>query len=261
MAVEGATRSRSTDRVLRVLKYLASQAEPVSAAAIVRECAIPKQTLYPMLQDMSERGFVLYLPESKRWGLGITVFEIGSAYLRSEPLQRIGRPVLAKLTESVGETSHLAVLHGNEALYLLKHSPPRLSTPLISDVGVRLPAHLTAVGRAILMRLQDSQLRALYPNQLAFVQRTGRGSKKLSELHAELRADRQRGFSVESDLTSEGVTCIAAPVCDRQGTPVTSVGISFETRAHAEQEWDRLGREVCAAANTLAQRVHGQVTE
>lgn len=250
-------RRRSTGRVLAVLTYLASQAEPVSVSALSRECAIPKQTLYPMLHDMSSQGFAVHFPDSRRWGLGIAAFEIGSAYLRSEPLQRLGRPVLAQLTGCAGETSHLAVLHGNEVLYLLKNSPDRLSAPLVSDVGVRLPAHLTAVGRAMLMRHQGNQLRALYPSQDAFVRRTGRGSSRLSELHALLRADRARGHSIESDETSEGITCIAAPILDPRQLPIAAVGISFETSSRAVEDWAGLADKVCGAADTLTMRIHG----
>jgi len=248
---------RSTDRVLRVLLYLASRTEPVSAAVLAEACDIPRPTLYAMLRDMQRRHFVTHFPEERTWAIGVAAFEIGSAYLRSKPLQRLARPLLVNLTAEVKETSHLAILHGNEALYLLKQTPGRYAIPLITDVGVRLPAHLTAVGKAILMHLPDSQLRALYPSPSTFVWRTGRGSRRLFDLRAELERDRRRGYSIETDLTTEGITCIAAPVFDRAGLPVASIGISFATSEHDESTWQSLAQNVCRAARLLTTRLQG----
>lgn len=251
---------RSTSRVLRVLTHLAARPEPLSASSIADALEIPKQTLYPMLADMARLGFVSYFPEEHRWGLGVAAFEIGAAYLRAAPLQRLGGPVLDRLSTRVGETSHLAVLHGNEALYLIKHVPLGHPPHLITDVGVRLPAHLTAVGRAILASLPPSQIRALYPVKEDFVQRTGHGITNLKELSQELSEDRQRGYSLESDLTSDGVTCIAASVHDHDGRPVAAVGVSFMTERHHPDEWTQLAERVRQAADAVTARIHGQPT-
>ena len=98
---------------------------------------------------MIEEGFVVHLPEEHRYGLGVAAFEVGSGYSRQEPLQRISRRLLADLVDRTGQTAHLAVLHGRDVLYVVEErAPGRL--PLVTDVGVRLPAHLTASGRAIL---------------------------------------------------------------------------------------------------------------
>lgn len=255
---EAAPSRRSTLRVLRVLTYLSGRAQPVPATVIAESCSIPKQTLYPMLADMSELGFVSYFPEERAWGLGVAAFEVGSAYLRAEPLQRLGRPVLDRLSRQLDVTSHLAVLHGNEALYLVKHVPRGHSAQLITDVGVRLPAHLTAVGRAVLAYLPRNQLRALYPTAQSFVIRTDRGIATLSQLHRALRVDRERGFSLESDLTTEGVTCVAASVHDHACRPVAAVGVSFATESRLPETWGSVATRVCQAADALTSRIHGQ---
>ncbi|MDQ6526126.1 IclR family transcriptional regulator [Nocardioides sp. LHD-245] len=253
-----ATQRRSTARVLRVLMFLATKAEPVPAAALVAECDIPKQTLYPMLRDMAEAGFVVYFPEERRWGLGVSAFEIGSAYLRSDPLQRLGGPVLDLMARRLKVTSHLATLHGNEALYIVKHVPDTHAHHLITEVGVRLPAHLTAVGRAMLSSLPAHQVRALYPSDDAFVRRTDHAIASLSQLRAVLRTDRARGYSVESDFTSAGITCIASAIHDRDGRPVAAAGISFETACHDPESWPDLAIRVQKAAAAVTARIHGR---
>ena len=123
------------------------------------------------------RGFVVHFPDERTYGLGMAAFEIGSAYLRHEPLEMLARPVLGRLVARVGETAHLGVLHGAETLYLLKEQPAmsRIPVTLVTDIGVRLPAHLTASGRSILAHLPAAQVRALFPSARGFVDRTGQG--------------------------------------------------------------------------------------
>lgn len=101
---------------LAVLHLLASRATPVSAAAIARDLDLPRSTTYELLTELAAAGFAVHLAEDRRWGLGLAAFEIGSAYLRGQPLERVGRPVLARLGSATGGTAHLGVLHGAQTL-------------------------------------------------------------------------------------------------------------------------------------------------
>src|SRR5919206_5025319 len=148
---------------------------------IARECNIPKSSAHHLLNVMRARNFVTYYESERAWGLGVAVFEIGSAYLRSGPLQRLGRHLLAELTARIGDTSHLAMLHGTEVFYIDKEQPAGSVAKLVTEIGVRLPAHLTAVGRAILAALPAAQIRALYANQ-PLVLRTGHGPTSIDAL-------------------------------------------------------------------------------
>lgn len=130
-------------RALAVLRLLASAAGPMPASAVARELGIPRSSAYHLLNEMAAEGFVTHLPEERLWGLGVAAFEIGSAYLRQGPLERLARLPLRRLVDRTGEIAQLGVLHGAETLYLLKEQPPRHHT-LVTDVGVRMPAHLTA---------------------------------------------------------------------------------------------------------------------
>jgi DNA-binding IclR family transcriptional regulator len=162
-------------RALRVLRFLAGQPDPVPLDRIMRACELPRSTTYHLLNVMEEEGFVVHLADEHRFGLGPAAFELGSGYARQEPLQRIARRPLADLVDRVAHSAHLAILHGREVLYVVEERAPG-RPPLVTDVGVRLPAHLTASGRAILARLPASQVRALYPSAAEFVERHGRGS-------------------------------------------------------------------------------------
>jgi DNA-binding IclR family transcriptional regulator len=213
-------------RALRVLRFLAGQADPVPLDRIMRACDLPRSTAYHLLNTMIDEGFVVHLADDRRYGLGVAAFEVGSGFVRQEPLQRIARRPLAALVDRTGHGAHLAVLHGRDVLYVVEERAPG-RPPLVTDVGVRLPAHLTASGRAILSRLPASQVRALYPDRSAFVDRHGIGPRSLSALRTVLSETRQRGYASEDGEVTPGLASVAAPVLDHNAHPVAGVALTF----------------------------------
>src|SRR4051794_22674704 len=131
---------------LALLQALARQPGAVPAAALARDLGLPRSTTYHLLAELIAAGFVVHLPEERRYGLGVSAFEIGSAYSRQEPLARLARPLLAPLGDAVGQSAHPAVLHGREVLYVVEQRAPR-RPPLVSDVGRPVPPQLPANGR------------------------------------------------------------------------------------------------------------------
>jgi len=243
-------------RTLRVLRFLASQPDPVPLARIVSSCDLPRSTAYHLLTAMVEEGFVVHLSDEHRYGLGPAAFEVGSGYARQGPLARIARRPLAALAHRIGEGAHLAVLHGTEVLYVIEERAPDRPR-LITDVGVRLPAHLTASGRAMLAHLPAEQVRALYPDASAFVDRHGRGPRTPAGLRAELAATRQRGHAVEEGAVTPGLTTIADAVLDHTGHPVAAVAVTFPRAESPGPVHAAIAREVTATAAGLSRRIGG----
>ena len=213
-------------RTLRVLRYLASQPDPVSLERLAAAVGLPRSTAYHLLRAMIDEGFVAHLADEHRYGLGVAAFEVGSGYSRQEPLQRIARRPLAALVDALGQSAHLAVLHGRDVLYVLEERAPG-RPPLVTDVGVRLPAHLTASGRAVLAAVPAAQVRALYPDRAAFVDRHGLGPASPSALRTLLAETRQRGYAVEEGEVTPGFASVAAAVLDHNGHPLAGVAVTY----------------------------------
>ncbi|GCD90476.1 IclR family transcriptional regulator [Nocardioides sp. LS1] len=240
-------------RTLRVLRFLASQPDPVPLDRIMRACDLPRSTAYHLLRAMVEEGFVVHLVEEHRYGLGLAAFEVGSGYARQEPLQRIARRPLADLVDRVHQSAHLAVLHGRDVLYVLEERAPG-RPPLVTDVGVRLPAQLTASGRAILAALPAPQVRALYSSPRDFVDRHGLGPRTLSSLRTLLSETRQRGYATEDGEVTPGLASVAAAVLDHNGHPVAGVAVTYPV---ADGEPARMVGHVRRTAAGLTRRIGG----
>lgn len=247
-------------QAVALLQLLARHAEPMPAAAIARQLDLPRSSTYHLLSVLAEAGFVTHVSDERRWGLGVAVFELGSAYVRQAPLQRIARPVLARLVESTTHNAHLAVLHGRDVFYVIEERAPRRPS-LVTDVGVRLPAALTASGLALLAALPGQQVRALYPDRSAFVQRNGLGPTSLTALNSELAQVRRRGYAVETESVSTGFASVAVAALDHNGSPAAGIAVTYPSddppaagplvaavRSAAEELSRRLGHRPTAAA-------------
>ncbi len=241
-------------RALRVLRYLASQPDPVSLDRLASAVGLPRSTAYHLMRAMEAEGFVTHLADEHRYGLGVAAFEVGSGYSRQGPLQRIARRPLAALADALGQSAHLAVLHGRDVLYVIEERAPG-RPPLVTDVGVRLPAHLTASGRAVLAALPANQVRALYPDRSAFADRHGSGPASPSALRALLGETRQRGHALEDGEVTPGFASVAAPVLDHNGHPVAGLAVTYPVDETPDVA--RLAGHVRRTAGVLTRRLGG----
>ncbi|MET3141623.1 UNVERIFIED_ORG: DNA-binding IclR family transcriptional regulator [Arthrobacter sp. UYEF10] len=261
---EGKTVSKvpGSENTLRILMHLASKRSPMLASRIGKELDIPRSSIYDLLRVMEENGFVQHLREEGRFGLGPAALEIGSAYSHHQALTSAGRPLLASLGKATGESAHLAVLHGRDVLYILEEQATG-RPHLVTDVGVQLPSHLTASGRAILAAAPRAHVRALYPNAAAFSCRHVAEEPSITKyvtLSSHLDQVRQRGYATESGQVAPGFGSIAAAVKDDHGWPTAAVSVTFIEKDFAQDLRPQLAQMVKDAANRLSRHIHGNRT-
>jgi DNA-binding IclR family transcriptional regulator len=215
---------------------------------------MPRSSAYHLVNTMIDEGFIVHLADESRYGLGVAAFEVGTGFARQAPMQRIARRLLAGLVDRVGQSAHLAVPHGRDVLYVLEERAPR-RPPLVTDVGVRLPAHLTASGRAVLAALPPAQVRALFPDRAAFVARNGSGPQSLSALRNELAQTRQRGYSVEHGEVTPGFSSVGVAVLDHNELPMAGIAVTYPEAEAIDVA--TIVTAVSEVARTLGRRVGG----
>ncbi len=240
-----------------MLRFLATQSQPVPLEQVARAVGVPRSSAYHLINAMIHEGFVTHVEDEHRYALGVAAFEVGSGYTRQAPLQRIAQRPLAELVDALGQSGHLAVLHGRDVFYVLEERAARRPV-LVSDVGVRLPAQITASGRAILAGLPASQIRALFPDKDAFVSRHGTGPTSPTALTSLLAQTRQRGYATERDDVTPGFSSIAVPVVDHSGHPIAAVAVTFTS--DDPPDLTETVRRTKATAARLSRRLGGVPT-
>ncbi|HEX7159956.1 MAG TPA: IclR family transcriptional regulator [Trebonia sp.] len=246
-------------QALAVLQYLGTQAQPAAAAAISRDLGLPRSTTYHLLDTLVRSGFVVHVAEERRYALGVAVYELASGYGRQTSLQRLARTPLAALVDSTGQNAHLAIMHGRDVIYVIEERATG-RPPLITDVGVRLPAHLTASGRAMMARMPRAQVRALYAEPGSFVLRSDRGPRSLAVLRHLLAESRRQGFASEDGEVTPEFASVAVAASDRVGYPVAAVAVTFPSAEADTKERERLAARAARTAAELSRRLGAATT-
>lgn len=243
---------------LRIIRYLAGHSGPVRAATMGRDLGLPRSSIYHLLRVLQDEGFVVHSPEHQGFALAPLLGEIGSSVLASNALARLATPVLERL---VAETklpvvAHLGVLQHSDVVYASKVAAAR-APAVVTSIGVRLPAHLTATGRAMLAALPAAQFEASYPDAVLPL-RTTNGPASVVELENLLAATRERGWATEDGDIDIAYASVAAVVLDHNDYPAAAVGLTFRRTLVDDAQWARFGRAVAAAAMTLSRRIRGR---
>ena len=155
---------KSADRTLDVLEALASGASSLSELSA--RLGIPKSSLHSILRTLDHRGWVDADASRSTYSLGMNALLIGSSYVDQDPTVIRTSEALDRLAAETGETVHLARLELPDVVYLAKRESTH-PLRMFSAIGRRLPAHSTALGKAMLAELPDETVRRLLPERLA----------------------------------------------------------------------------------------------
>ncbi|BFO21363.1 hypothetical protein SHKM778_77510 [Streptomyces sp. KM77-8] len=149
---------KSAARTMEVLELLAARGDrPARLQELADELSVPRSSMYALLQTLIARGWVRTDVTGSLYGIGIRALLTGTSYLDSDPRVRAVRPYLDEASDALGETIHLGRLDGHDVAYLAtRESHEYLRT--ISRVGRRLPAHVGALGKALLAERPDGEL-------------------------------------------------------------------------------------------------------
>lgn len=190
-----------------ILRVLAGRQGPVKAADIAETCRVPKSTLYLLLDCLEQRRWI----ERQDGGyiIGLELMALGAAYLRHDGLHAAFQQAAGAFVARSNEVVQLAALDGFDVVYLAREDARR-PVRLVSDLGLRLPAHACALGKALLANLPADELAARLPVTLPRV--TDRTITDPAALHRELDIARQTGLAQDQEEVTTGLVCYAAYV-------------------------------------------------
>jgi DNA-binding IclR family transcriptional regulator len=229
--LEGSAGSRlpvkSADRTLTILETLAQSPRKRTLADLAQELRIPKSSLHGILRTLADRGWVEIDPTNQQFGLGVRALLVGASYVDSDAAVVRAQPVLDLLSEELGEATHLGRLDGTDVVYLAKRESVH-PLRLFSAIGRRLPAHATALGKAILAERSTDELAGLFGEQLITL--TPHTLSSRADLELDLAQVRARGYAVDNEENSEGIRCFSVALPSHLGRgalPVDALSVSI----------------------------------
>ncbi len=248
---------------LRILTHLAAAGGQTHASSMASALELPRSSVYQLLRVLQDEGFVVHYPEARTYGLGPLVSQLGTSVLRASRLSGLAQPLIDRLVQRVRTSTpvpavaQLAVLASSDVEYLGTAAVDRAPTT-VARLGVRLPAHLTATGRAMLSAVSSDQVRALYPHREDLITRRGLGPATLGELDGILRTARDRGWAAEDGEITDGYASVAAAALDRNGYPAAAIGLTYRSAVADAAAVDTLAALVVETASALTARLSGR---
>lgn len=242
---------KSARRTIELLETLAADRSWTSLSDLHARTGVPRSSLHGLLHTLRDLGWIEADEGGTRFRLGVRALICGTAYLDRDPAMPYVTEALERARERTGFTSHYARRDGNQVVYL-ETRESRRSVHLISRVGRTLPAHATALGKALLAELTDVEITQLLPGRLPAL--TPNTITDREALRTELAATRTRGFASETEQGTDGVACAAAAIGYR--IPATdALSCSMPVAATTGDTVNQVGGLLCEVADELGRQL------
>lgn len=249
-AEDGEARNLTVDRALRVLEAFLSGDADLGVLELARQLELDKSVIHRILSTLVRRRFIEQDPVSRRYRIGLRVWELGQRYQISPDLEELATSALSKLVSRLPYcTAYLAVLDGGDVVVMRSLRGPG-PINLYIDPGTRLPGELTATGRALLAQLDDREVTRLVEQRRA----AGLGGRPpRSHLAGDLAAIRTQGYSVGHGEYALGVGTVAATIVGPDERPLAAMTIDFLIAPETESLWEVLPLDLIGAVREIEQ--------
>jgi DNA-binding IclR family transcriptional regulator len=238
---------QSLDRGLLILEEVGRSAEPVSLGQLTAMLAIDRSSAFRLANTLKRRGFLANASAGRDYMLGPSVWRLSRQYDWSKMLARVAHEPLKTLAAETNETAHLAVREGRMALFI-DHVTSGHVIAVSGQTGELVPLYCTSHGKALLSDYEEQDLVNLFGSKplKAYTKKTILSVRPLA---AECKSIREKGFATDESEYLDGVRCVAAPIRDRNGAVVASIGISAPSaRFPKEKEPEFADRVLMVAA-------------
>jgi DNA-binding IclR family transcriptional regulator len=255
---------QTIERVATIFDVMAQSAQGISLKELSAKVDLPKGTTHRLLSSLAYFGYVRQASESKNYHLGFKLVELGNLLLDQLDLRSQAKPFLINLCERINETVHLVVLDQNEALYIdkvvSKEKPGGLQ--MVSRVGLRVPAHCSAVGKILLAHQSEKEINDLVQTK-GLSQRTKNTITDPDRLKTHLKTVRNQGYAIDNEENEKGIRCVSAPIYDQQGRAIAAISISGPTARISKQlVQNSLKKEVIKTALAISRELgHTEISE
>jgi DNA-binding IclR family transcriptional regulator len=246
-------------RAVAILDLVAGSHRGIASNEIARQLKLPKSSTANICLELEEAGMLVR--REYGYALGRKHLELGGHYLSSVDALREYYDLCASLPILSRESSRIAILDGTDVLYLGKYEG-RQQIRLTANIGDRFPAICTATGKALMALLPPGEAEQRYREKpSAFVKLTEKSLKNVAELSRDLEATRDRGYAVDDEEATMGVTCFAMAVHGYRGdSSSVAVSATVMTQRLTPEFRQALLKDLGALAKGLSNPMGSQLT-
>lgn len=245
---------QSLQRALDLLEVFLSDNSEMGLAQLAAATQMNRATAHRLLTTLEARGYVQRDRDTRKYSLGVRVFDLGARFQHQLDIRRAALPELTSLVEQTGQAAFLCVRDGDEALCLERVGGRHRVRIFALQLGERQPLHCGAAPRALLSGLSDSEV-------LAYARRTGLPSftpktiATADQLLHDARQTRDREYVLSNEDVTAGIAAVGAPVRDHSGQVVASISVSGLAATYTSERIAELADAVRSAAYRLSRQM------
>lgn len=242
---------KSLAKALRILDTVGRFQHGTSIAALSKELKMGKSTVHRLLATLRDFDLIWFDPTTSNYALGSRILRWSDLLVHQNLLVRHGLPILRDLVTAGRETANLAILDGNEVLYVAQfESMERLR--LSEDVGTRHPAHSTALGKALLATMSDEEFEQMYGKVDVLKSLTANTIVDKRRLKEHLQKVRNEGVAYDFEENVVGVICLGAVVRNFTRKPIAAMSVSLPIQRLRGDNLITLREHLLHAVNRLS---------
>lgn len=217
---------KSLTKIVNIIELLEKNGE-MRLQDISEELGMNKSTAHRFVSSLVNFNFIERNDDTKKYKLGLRFLNIASTVVEKLDIKEISKESAEELNEITKETIHIAMLLGNEVIYIDKKECP-YPIRMYSSVGKSVPLYCTGIGKAILA-FQPPKILDKLLDSIKFQKHTKNTILTKNRLAKELEETRERGYSIDDEEHEENTICIGAPIRDYSGKVIASISISAIT--------------------------------
>jgi IclR family transcriptional regulator, acetate operon repressor len=247
-------RVRAVKRALGLLEGLSLSARPLKLKELARSERLSPATCMRLLTTMQERGFVRFDSRTRTWTVGATTLYVSANFAATRHIVRSAEPIARQLSRERGVTVNLGVLDTHDVTVLYRAGS---GTPASAPPPQRIPAHCSAIGKAVLSALPPIEAHGVVAGaQLMRVTRNSIVNRDL--LFDHLEQAQQIGYAIDNEENTKGLRCVAAPIFDEFHRPVAAISIAAPAETLQPEQLASYGRELMLAADRIMRSFGGR---
>lgn len=224
---------QSVERAFELIELMCKNGE-MSVTALSLGTGLHKTTVCRLLGTLSALGYVSQNARTGHYGLTLKFLKISSCLLGRYDIRRHARPMFEKLSRICGETVHLVSREDSNIVYIDKFESQKSSVRMVSQIGLSLPMICTGVGKAILAKLDDSEIKAVWDSS-KHERKTEYTIIDYESFTKEIDRIRRQGYAVDNEENELGVRCVAAAIAGTDGPCRYAFSVSAPTTRMNDQ--------------------------
>lgn len=211
----------SLARGLEVIRAFSRARPRMTLSEVAAETALPRAAVRRFLLTLQREGYVG--SDGKYFELRPKVLELGYSVISSMSIVELAQPVMAEISARLNESCSVAVLDGDDIVYVARRSAKRVVN-IAATIGGRLPAYVTAMGRVLLSGLTDAELEA-YLSRLRPEKRNELTLTSRVKIREAVATARRQGWAIVDQELEPGLVTIAVPLKDRGGRIIAALAV------------------------------------